>query len=168
MTRVLAGVSDKNVNTKLSVFGEQWDSPIMIAPTAFHKLCVDEGELSTARAAAASGVCYVYPFMLSNTICDDVASAAGPKWAHLYILKVIDITAVVTAFSLHLFTQDREYVLHIIKEAERLGFTAIVVTCDHPHDGVKRNTLPAFNAHANDPIRGVPLKQRMRFPNADR
>jgi 4-hydroxymandelate oxidase len=88
MTRVLCGISGDNVDTTLCVFGEKWNSPIMIAPTAFHKLPADEGELATARAAATAGACYVYPFMLSNTVADSVASAGGPKWAHLYILKV--------------------------------------------------------------------------------
>ena len=37
--------------------------------------------------------------------------------------------------------------LHTVREAERLGFTALVVTCDHPHEGVKRRTLPSFEAH---------------------
>lgn len=90
MTRVLAGVSGDRVDTKVKVFGQDLSSPIMIAPTAFHKLAHDEGEVATARAAAAAGVNFVYSFMLSNTIADKVcaASTAGPKWAHLYILVV--------------------------------------------------------------------------------
>jgi isopentenyl diphosphate isomerase/L-lactate dehydrogenase-like FMN-dependent dehydrogenase len=126
ITKVLAGVSGEQVDTRVTVFGTEMSSPIMIAPTAFHKLAHDEGEVATARAAAAVGVNLVYSFMLSNTLADEVCakSVGGPKWAHLYILK------------------DREYVLHTVREAERLGFTALVVTCDHPHEGVKRHTLP--------------------------
>ena len=47
-TQVLNDVA--RLDTKVSLFGKEMPYPIMIAPTAFHKLMHPEGELATARA----------------------------------------------------------------------------------------------------------------------
>ena len=146
-TRVLTG--NTQISTELELFGRILASPVILAPTAFHRLCHDDGELGTARGAAAAGACYIYPFMLSTVSCHEVAAVDGPRWAHVYIL------------------QDREYVLHTLALAERLGFEAVVVTVDHPHERVKRHTLPAFDRNINSCVRGVPLREYMQFPNLD-
>jgi len=83
--------------------------------------------------------------------------------------------------------KDRNYVLWTLKEAERLGFGAIIVTCDHPHERVKGNTMPLFEPFENEDVylesnreksEGAPskedmhlgktLKQVMTFPNLER
>ena len=100
MTRALTGVDSEAVCTKVELFGRSLNSPVMIAPTAFHRLAHDDGEVATARAAAVSGAGYVYSMMLSNTACETVAAekaeSKGAQWAAMYILK------------------DRDYTLHII------------------------------------------------------
>ena len=59
--------------------------------------------------------------------------------------------------------------LHTVREAERLGFGALVVTLDHAHEGVKRNTMPAFSAAdaAGAHVRGKRLRDVMVFPHAE-
>jgi len=150
MPRALAGVDSDVVSTSTQVLGRKLATPIMIAPTAFHRLAHDEGELATARAGARCGAAYVYSMMLSNTSCQDVADAVpdSTRWAALYILK------------------DRDYVLHIVRQAELNGFAALVVTCDHPTERVKRQTNPDFEARRTEPLRGIALQDRMIFPNA--
>lgn len=49
--RVLVDVSRIDLST--TVLGYRVSAPIMIAPTAMHKLAHPEGEIATARAAAA-------------------------------------------------------------------------------------------------------------------
>src|SRR5439155_354070 len=49
--RVLVDVSD--VSTETTVLGTHVELPLLVAPTAFHRLAHPEGELATARAAAA-------------------------------------------------------------------------------------------------------------------
>ena len=152
MTRALTGVDSEAVCTKVELFGRTLNSPVMIAPTAFHRLAHDDGEVATARAAAVSGAGYVYSMMLSNTACETVAAekaeSKGAQWAAMYILK------------------DRDYTLHIIRQAEEHGFHALVVTCDHPTERVKTSTMPYFAANENSLIRGVSLSDRMTFPNS--
>src|ERR1700735_288528 len=47
--RVLAGVGSRDTST--TVLGSRIAAPVLVAPTAFHKLACPEGERATARAA---------------------------------------------------------------------------------------------------------------------
>src|SRR6185437_15147856 len=51
--RVLVDVSARSTATR--VLGQDVRAPVLVAPTAFHKLAHADGELATARAAGAAG-----------------------------------------------------------------------------------------------------------------
>ncbi|MGH9816011.1 MAG: alpha-hydroxy-acid oxidizing protein, partial [Candidatus Acidiferrales bacterium] len=55
--RVLVDVS--KLDTRLSLFGQALDFPILLAPAAYHKLIHPEGESATARGAAAANATLV-------------------------------------------------------------------------------------------------------------
>src|SRR5579871_518376 len=55
--KVLVDVAERSLAT--TVLGTPVASPILIAPTAYHRMAHPEGELATARAAAAAGTIYV-------------------------------------------------------------------------------------------------------------
>jgi len=127
--RVLAGVGSRDLTT--TVLGRPVSMPILIAPTAFHKLACEEGEIATARAAAAAGTLFALS-SLSNTAMESVfAHAASPRWFQLYIYK------------------DRQVTLDLVKRAELARAEAIVLTVDAPGLGTRerdmrnRFTLPA-------------------------
>ena len=91
--RVLAGVGERDLNT--TMLGQPISMPIAIAPTAFHKLACEEGEIATARAAKAVGTLFILS-SLSNTAMEavfadppspssGVTGAASPRWFQLYI-----------------------------------------------------------------------------------
>lgn len=81
--RVLAGVGPRDAAT--AVLGQPVSMPLLVAPTAFHKLACDEGELATARAAKAARTAFILS-ALSNTAMESVfPQAASPKWFQLYI-----------------------------------------------------------------------------------
>ncbi|NOS69730.1 MAG: alpha-hydroxy-acid oxidizing protein, partial [Verrucomicrobia bacterium] len=83
--RVLVDVSRRDLSTTL--FGRKIAMPILVAPTAFHKLAHPDGELATVRAAGAAGTIMVLS-SLSTTLVEDVVRAAtGPVWFQLYINK---------------------------------------------------------------------------------
>ena len=69
--------------TETTVLGARVTSPILVAPTAYHKLACEEGELATARAAARAGSLYVAS-TLATTSLEDVALAAPPEEALRY------------------------------------------------------------------------------------
>src|SRR5438552_8443367 len=54
--RVLAGVGKRDFNT--TVLGQAISMPIVIAPTAFHKLACEAGEIAVSRAATTAGALF--------------------------------------------------------------------------------------------------------------
>jgi 4-hydroxymandelate oxidase len=115
--RVLAGVGPRQLET--TVLGQKISMPIVVAPTAFHKLACDAGEIATARAAKAAGTLFILS-SLSNTAMEKVFAESGsPKWFQLYIYK------------------DREITRELVQRAEAAGAQAIVLTVDAPGLGTR-------------------------------
>ncbi|WP_410622037.1 alpha-hydroxy acid oxidase [Amycolatopsis sp. cmx-8-4] len=117
LPRVLRG-SDKR-DLSIELLGSQASIPILIAPTAFHRLAHADGELATARAAALAGTIMIVS-MASTTAIEDVAAAArevAPDpalWFQLYLQP------------------DLEFTEAIVRRAEAAGVKAFVVTVDSP------------------------------------
>jgi 4-hydroxymandelate oxidase len=127
--RVLAGVGSRDMST--TVLGQRISMPIMVAPTAFHKLACEQGEIAMARAAKAAGTLFILS-SLSNTAMESVFAAGGsPRWFQLYIYK------------------DRQITLELVKRAEAAGAEAIVLTVDAPGLGTRhrdtRNNFRLFD-----------------------
>jgi 4-hydroxymandelate oxidase len=127
--RVLAGVGERELET--TVLGQKISMPIVVAPTAFHKLACEDGEIATARAAKAAGTLFILS-SLSNTAMEKVFAdppspgygvtsgrAATPRWFQLYIYK------------------DREITRELVQRAEAAGAEAIVLTVDAPGLGTR-------------------------------
>lgn len=123
--RVLAGVGARDLST--TMLGQRISMPIAVAPTAFHRLACDQGELATARAAKAAGTLFILS-SLSNTAMEAAfAEAASPRWFQLYIYK------------------DRQVTLELVRRAEAAGAEAIVLTVDAPGLGTReRDTRNRF------------------------
>ncbi len=113
LPRVLVDVT--HVRLETTVLGTKTRSPILIAPTAYHRMAHEDGENGTARAAAASGTIYVVS-TLATTSLEEVAraSAKGPRWFQLYVHK------------------DRGLTRGLVERAEAHGYRAIVLTVDTP------------------------------------
>ncbi|XP_032276387.1 2-Hydroxyacid oxidase 2 isoform X2 [Halichoerus grypus] len=111
----------QEVDTRTTVQGEEITAPIGIAPTGFHCLVWPDGEMSTARAAQAAGVCYVTSTYASCPLEDIAATAPrGLKWFQLYMQP------------------DRQLNKQLVQRAESLGFRALVITVDAPKIGNRR------------------------------
>src|SRR5438552_10925304 len=54
--RVLAGVGKRDMTT--TVLGQPISMPIVVAPTAFHKLACEAGEIAVSRAATTAGALF--------------------------------------------------------------------------------------------------------------
>jgi 4-hydroxymandelate oxidase len=114
---VLAGVGVRQMST--TMLGQPISMPICVAPTAFHRLACEDGEVATARAAKAAGTLFILS-SLSNTAMEKVfAAAASPKWFQLYVYK------------------DREITKALVQRAEAAGAEAIVLTVDAPGLGTR-------------------------------
>jgi len=111
--RVMVDVSKRDLST--TVLGIPVSMPVLIAPTAFHRLACDAGELATARAAARSRTVMILS-SLSNTGVEEVcaAGAGAPLWFQLYVYR------------------DRRATEALVARAEAAGVMAIVLTVDAP------------------------------------
>src|SRR5882762_5497415 len=67
--RVLAGVGPRDMST--TVLGQSVSMPVLVAPTAFHKLACDKGEIEMARAAKTAKTLFILS-SLSNTAMEAV------------------------------------------------------------------------------------------------
>jgi 4-hydroxymandelate oxidase len=108
--RVLRDVSDRDLSTDL--LGQRISMPILIAPTAFHQLAHPEGEVATARAAAAAGTIMTLSTLSNLSIEQVLSAAAGPVWFQLYVYR------------------DREATRGLVERARESGCEAIVLTVD--------------------------------------
>ncbi|KAL5537442.1 hypothetical protein UlMin_045940 [Ulmus minor] len=113
--RVLVDVSKIDMST--TVLGYKISAPIMIAPTSRQQLAHPEGEVATARAAAASNTIMVMSFSSSCTVEEVASSCNAVRFFQLYIFKRRDVSA------------------QLVRRAERSGFKAIVLTVDNPRIG---------------------------------
>ena len=113
--RVLVDVSRRDMAT--SVLGQPIEMPIVVAPTAFHRMACPEGELATVRAAGAAGTVMILSTLSNTRVEDVVAAASGPVWFQLYVYR------------------DRGAAEGLVRRAEAAGCRALVLTVDAPFLG---------------------------------
>lgn len=111
----------KGANTKIELFGQEYETPIFVAPVAYQKLVDVSGEVSTVLGANAMNISMCVSSFSSSTLEEISSYATSPLWFQLYIQP------------------DMNTNLKLIKKAENLGFKALVITIDAPISGI-RNT----------------------------
>ncbi|HEX6682284.1 MAG TPA: alpha-hydroxy acid oxidase [Candidatus Limnocylindrales bacterium] len=105
-----------------TILGVPVRTPVVIAPTAFHRLAHPEGELATARAAASAGALYIVS-MAATTPIEAVAAAGDATWFQLYIQPDLGFTEAV------------------LRRAEVAGCRGIVVSVDSPVFGYRERDV---------------------------
>ena len=141
--RMLVDVSE--VSTATTVLGTEVSMPVLVAPTAFHRMAHPDGEPAMARGAAAAGTVMCLSTLATATL-EEVAAAApdGQRWFQLY------------------WSRDRGVVQDVVERAAAEGYGALVLTVDLPVLGRRERDLragfeipeeipvPAFLALAKD------------------
>ena len=109
--RMLRDVAARDLST--TVLGTAMPAPMMLAPIGVQKVVHEDGELATARAAAALGLPMIASTASAFTL-EEIAEAGGdgPRWFQLY------------------WPNDRRLVESFVGRAEAAGYGAIVVTVD--------------------------------------
>ncbi len=108
--RVLRDVSRRRLATRL--VGHDISMPLLIAPTAFHRLAHPDGELATVRAAGKAGTIMILSTLANTSIEEVLREAGGPVWFQLYVYR------------------DREATRGLVQRAESAGCSALVLTVD--------------------------------------
>ncbi len=108
---MLRDVSVRDLST--TVLGTALPAPLMLAPIGVQKVVHPEGELATARAAAALGLPMIVS-TASHFTLEEIAAAGGegPRWFQLY------------------WPDDPALLRSFVERAEAAGYGAIVVTVD--------------------------------------
>ena len=109
--RMLRDVAERDLSTTL--LGTAMPAPLLLAPIGVQKVVHDEGELATARAAAALGVPMIAG-TASHFTLEEIAGAGGeaPRWFQLY------------------WPDDGDLAASLVQRAEAAGYGAIVLTVD--------------------------------------
>jgi L-lactate dehydrogenase (cytochrome) len=120
--RMLRDVAARDLSIEL--LGTAMPAPLMLAPIGVQKVVHDDGELATARAAAAVGVPLIASTNSHFTL-EEIAGAGGasPRWFQLY------------------WPNDRALATSFVKRAEAAGYGAIVLTVDTFVPGWKSRDL---------------------------
>jgi isopentenyl diphosphate isomerase/L-lactate dehydrogenase-like FMN-dependent dehydrogenase len=120
--RMLVGVGERDPS--VTVLGRRLSHPVIVAPMAFQALAHPDGEVATARGAAAAGAVYCLS-TLATTSVGALADAVPevPRWFQLYVFK------------------DRGVSRELVAQAVEHGYEALVVTVDLPVLGVRERDL---------------------------
>jgi 4-hydroxymandelate oxidase len=110
--RVLVDVSA--VDTRLELFGQKLDFPILLAPVAAQGRIHSGAEPEAARGAAAAGATIVVSTFASSKVEDVARAARGRAWFQLYVHR------------------DRAVTRDLVQRAEAAGCTALCITVDTP------------------------------------
>ena len=113
--RMLVDVSV--IDTSTTVLGQRVAAPILVAPTAMHRLGHPEGELATVRGAGAAETLMAVSTLATASLEDIAAAASGPLWFQLYAYK------------------DREITRALVQRAKAAGYKALCLTVDTTHTG---------------------------------
>lgn len=111
--RMLCDTSSRDL--RIELFGKKLSYPVLLAPVGVQSIVHQDGELATARAAAAMEV----PFIASTASTfslEKIADEMGDshRWYQLY------------------WSGDHEIAASMVKRAEAAGYDAIVITLDTP------------------------------------
>jgi 4-hydroxymandelate oxidase len=119
--RVLVDVS--RIETSTLLLGTSVSMPVLIAPTAFHRLAHPDGELATAKAAGSARTLMVASTIATYTLEEIARVATGPLWYQLYVYK------------------DRSLARNLIQRAEGAGYKALCLTVDTPCLGSRERDI---------------------------
>ena len=111
--RVLVDVASRDPGTVL--LGRARPHPVLVAPTAFHRLAHPDGELASGRAARDTGTVMCLS-TFSTVGAAELAEAVpgGTRWFQLYVFR------------------DRGVTRAMVEAAAAAGYEALVVTVDLP------------------------------------
>ncbi len=102
----------RRIDTGITLFGQSWPTPIVLAPASSQRAFHADGELATARAARAKDQLMVLSTVATASIEEVSAARGAPVWFQLYT------------------TDDWDVARAMLKRAERARSPVLVLTVD--------------------------------------
>jgi 4-hydroxymandelate oxidase len=118
---ILTDVSQ--LDTRVNLFGGEFESPILLAPVAYHRLYHRDGEVATARGASAAGAGMVISTFTTTSIDEIARNTQRPIWFQLYVQR------------------DRAFTKDMVQRAVAAGCKAVCLTVDTPVLGCRYSQL---------------------------
>lgn len=161
MPRVLVDVA--SVDTSVTLLGRTLPHPIVVAPTAAHRLYHPDGEHGTRQGATDAGALAVMSTLGSTPVAELGSAASGPWWYQLYVQR------------------DHGFTAELVDAVVEAGAEALVLTVDtpllgardrdrrtggHTVDGLEPPALSGAPASVDIPTHPTPL-QRIYNPHLD-
>jgi 4-hydroxymandelate oxidase len=115
--RVLVDVS--RISTETTLFGAKMETPVLLAPAAFHRLCHPEAELATVAGANHAHATMVLSSYATEAVESVTAAAKYPVWFQLYT------------------QMDKGLTKEMVQRAHAAGCKALCVTVDTPVLGAR-------------------------------
>lgn len=149
------------VDTRVNLFGAEWETPIVIAPAGSQRAFHPDGELATARAARTRHTLQILSTVTSTSVEEVVEARGEPVWYQLYPTSRWDVTRA------------------ILSRAEAVGCPVVVLTVDLPVSSnrltlsryIKRDTRDCTQCHgaADDQYttRNTTLRRKPMFAGTD-
>lgn len=122
-------VDVRKIDTRMTLFGTEYASPIFLAPVSSQGAFHAEAELAVARAARGKKMHMILSTVGNSAIADVAKEHGSPVWLQLYP------------------TDDWNVTMALIKKAEAAGSPAIVLTIDRQGG---RNTETLFRLRRQD------------------
>lgn len=113
-----------HLDTAVSLLGHRLTTPIMLAPSAAHRLVHPEGELATARAARATAVGMVLSSFTTTPVEAVAQAGPSPLWFQLYL-------------------QDRSFTEETVRRVAAAGCSALCLTVDTATTGIRNRQARA-------------------------
>jgi isopentenyl diphosphate isomerase/L-lactate dehydrogenase-like FMN-dependent dehydrogenase len=134
--RMMVDCTERDPST--TVLDRAHSHPLIVAPTAFHALATPEGEVATARGAAATDTPFCLSTLSTTAVVDLAARAPeARRWFQLYVFR------------------DRAVTREMVAAAVEHGYEALVLTVD----------LPIFGTRERDLRSGFVLDEATAIPN---
>lgn len=116
-----------NIDTRINLLGQEMETPILLCPCGAQQRVHPDGELATARAAAAKKHTMICSTMTSYSFREISDVSDGTLWFQLYAQP------------------NRDVMKQLLKRAEDGGAEVVVLTVDGPTLG-NRERIPSFSA----------------------
>lgn len=119
--KVLVDVS--KLDTRIDLFGSELESPVLLAPVAYHRIYHRDGEKATARGASAAGSAFVISTYTTTAIDEIARHTQRPVWFQLYAQR------------------DRAFTKDMVERAVASGCKTVCLTVDTPVLGCRYSQL---------------------------
>jgi len=115
--RPRGGVATPAVDLRVSLLGQAFALPFLLAPIGSSRMFFPRAEEHAARAAGSAGTGYILSTLSGCRLEDVKAATAGPAWYQVYLVGGRDVGEAAIA------------------RAKAAGYSALVVTVDTPTSG---------------------------------